>query len=285
MTRPMRYCSEALEGILDQEREAVGMRLVAPVLSGRKVRIRINRLLLECLLDADFSGWGLFEISGRGKARLLREAEIWEKEAYLKVFSLFSLVLFHRDGQGIWWGRDFRRGKFVPLFLVEGHLIFDTVLASFDGANYWYVSLDSRGDLKKAEALRIALESRVQPQQLRGFLQQRNLALTRRERDLYEMTVALKQGEEERHKDIHTRSIEKALRIGDAELLGCAEVDNGYRVQWRKGGMILTSVVDRNLSVITAGVCLSGKEKQQDLTSLASLMAERGDRWIGYGGA
>jgi hypothetical protein len=259
--------ADVLEKILSREKSAIGQQFIAPVAGGHRVRIHLGGFLWECLLDREFSGWGVFEMAGQGRAKLLREAEVYEKERYLEAFPRVSLVLFFRDSRGIWWARDSRRGRFVEVLLVEGHLIFDSVTAVFDGTSYWFADLDNRIDPRKSRALRDALEATMAPEILRIA------DLTAADRELYEMALVIQREMEEQHKDVFIRKIEKALRTGDGELLEAAEVNNGFRIRWKTmRGETFTSMVDRNLSVVSAGLCLSGGDKRQDLTTLASLL-------------
>jgi hypothetical protein len=258
---------EILERILAREKKVIGEQFIAPVAGGRRVRIQVRDFLWECLLDREFSGWGIFEMAEHGRAELIREAEVFEKERYLEGLPRVSLILFFRDSRGIWWARDVRRGRFVEVFLVEGALIFDSVSAAFDGSNYWSVDLDIAIDPRKSQALRNALDMMTEPESLRIS------SLASPDRELYEMALSIQRGLEEQDKDASLKRIEKALRTGDGDLLEAAEIQNGFRIKWKTcRGETFTSLVDRNLSVISAGRCLAGGDARQDLTTLASLL-------------
>jgi hypothetical protein len=256
-----------LEKIIGREKKLHGKSFVAPAQRGRTVRIRIGMFVWECRPDAEFSGWGVFEMCGPGQVRFLREAEPWEKSEYLESFEKHTLMLFYLDSRGIWWGRDFKGEKFVPVLLVEGHLQFDSIVAAFDGSSYWYDCADPRADAGHAQILRDSLKAEVPVKGLKNF------HFTLRETSLYEMALIIVKQMGHMQKDVFMREIEKALQMGNAQMLECAEVDNGYRVTWRRESQTLTSLVDRNLSVISAGTCLSGQDALQDLTSLSSLIS------------
>lgn len=259
-------CS-SLERIISREKKVQGQSLVAPALRGRKVRIRVGMYVWECRPDVEFSGWGVFQMCGPGRVKFLREAEPWEKSEYLEIFERHTLMLFYLDSQGIWWARDLKREKFVPVMLVEGHLQFDSIVAAFDGSCYWYACADPGADARKARTLRDSLAAEAPLGTLKPF------HLTLREASLYEMSLTIVKQMGHMQKDALMRKIEQALRMGNAHLLECAEVENGYRVTWRRESHTLTSLVDRNLSVISAGTCLSGQDRIQDLTSLSSLIS------------
>jgi hypothetical protein len=262
-------CSETLESILRGEKETVGQFVLAPVASGKKVRIQLDGILYECLLEKEFNGWGIFKLQGNGKAELVREAEMWEKERYAEKFPCSSLVLFYRDTGGLWWARDMKRDIFVAVYLVEGMQQFDVIIAVFDGSHSWFVSYDSRFDGRRAQSFRAAIEGQVGM----GGLNVDNL--TEKERELYRMALAVKEGLKAKDREAFARDVEEALKKGSGRIVECIEVGStGYRVTWNSGYRgTLTTIVDKNMSVLSAGLCLSGGDRLQDLASLASLLS------------
>lgn len=255
-----------LQNIIRREQEIIGKEFLAPVLRGGKVKVKVGNIIWECPLESDFSGWGVFRIQKNRTALFVREAEFWEKEMYLRQFPKLSLVLFFLDPSGIWWARDLKRQNYVIVYLVEGLLPFDGISAAFDRANYWYIGEDPKTDPRKSEALRNALENDIEP----GNLKIPGLKI--REHELYEAAFNFKQKNIEFQKSGKARKIEKALKLGNAELLDWVELPDGYRVRWKKGHTTLTSVINSKMSVVSAGLCLAGRDHEQDLTSLASLI-------------
>ena len=259
---------DTLEKIVAEERAAEGETVLAPVAGGRKVYISIQSRFYECLLEKEFTGWGIFRLMGKGRVRLERDAEAWEIEKYAQAFSLWHLVLFHRDRDSIWWARDIKRDRFVPVHLVEGLQQFDSLRACHDGSRYWFINSSPSTDMRRARTLRSALSNETAPE----HLPLRNLTL--KEQELYAMALILKKGFTERNKDSFVRSVEKALHTGMGTLIECTEQNNQFNIRWRSGdGRSLSTMVDKNLSVISAGLCLSGGDRLQDLTSLASLVS------------
>jgi len=263
---------DVLEKMLRREKDAIGETVIAPVMRKRKVMIRALEQIYECHLDSEFSGWGIFEMHDRGKARLVREAEIWEKERYAGAFPAHNPVLFFRDSAGIWWARDSIRKAFVKVYLVEGEQQFDTVRASFDGTDHWYISPCSGSDARKAQKMREALSDCIPVESLHLFVS----GVSRQEFELYSLALRVQKSISELDADAAVKRIERALKLGCAEMIGATEQGDGYLVQWKRGSETHRSYIDRDMNVISAGFCLSGGDRQQDITTLASLIKQRG---------
>jgi len=263
---------DVLEKILMREKEALGVTVIAPVIRRKKVGIRVREQVYECHLDSEFSGWGIFEMHDRGKARLVREAEIWEKERYAEAFPARSLVLFFRDSAGIWWARDVSRHVFVKVHLVEGEQQFDTIHASFDGTRFWYLSPGYGSDARRPQKMREALIDGISPENLHRTVP----SLTSWEYDLYSLALKVQKSIRELDGDAAVKRIKRALQLGCAEMLEATEQGGGFLVNWKRGSEDHRSYVDHDMNVISAGFCLAGGDKLQDLTSLASLIKQRG---------
>jgi hypothetical protein len=70
-------------------------------------------------------------------------------------------------------------------------------------------------------------------------------------------------------------NVRRAVERAGGELLEAQANQQGWRVTWRRAGETHTSQVDPRLNVLSAGFCLSGQDRIQDLTSLVSLIHER----------
>ena len=67
-------------------------------------------------------------------------------------------------------------------------------------------------------------------------------------------------------------AVRRAVERGGGVLLSAAGDANGWTVSWARGGVDYQSRVDRHLNVVSAGFCLSGGDRAQDLTTLVSLV-------------
>ena len=67
-------------------------------------------------------------------------------------------------------------------------------------------------------------------------------------------------------------NIQEAVERGGGQFLGAVATQHGWSVSWRRKDVSYISQVDQKLNLLTAGFCLSGQDRMQDLTSLVSLV-------------
>lgn len=258
---------EALQNKLKEEERAMHREFVAPAVPGCKIRVRIGRMTMDCpQVFENFSGWGVFRILSAYRAALAREAEAWEKEEYTRDLPRRSLRLLHKAPNGAWWALDVEKNALCALNLAEGLLPFDRSTAAFDGSNWWHVAPDLSGSPQTARLMRRSLEAGESPESLAiPGLKPHDLLI-------YSRVFALGSSQ---GSAVSQEKIREALKLGNARMLKLEKSGENFMVTWQKGQTVLSSLVDKRLSVITAGRCLSGLDAQHDITSLASLMPDR----------
>ena len=197
----------------------------------------------------------------------------------------------------------------LPVYLCDptgGAERFERALARVDGGTLWFDGPDPLADPTHAEWLRDAAARPDQPGEAgaerfpRGFAASERLAL------LYWRLRALDPAQAagrwprpgaagDRRRDGRGREAElrqlaergrlehrlrRALAKADATLHGFGEVPDprgspGYVVEWSARGRTrrYRSFLDAGLTVVSSGICLSGRDRDFDLTSLVSVMA------------
>ncbi|MCK6681608.1 MAG: hypothetical protein L6R30_04210 [Thermoanaerobaculia bacterium] len=266
---------EVLRKLEKAEQDFAGRLVVAPVVSTRRIAVRISgiwcRLLVEGLPDG-FRGYGVFESLSVSAARFLREASLAERHRLLDALPAVRLLALP-DEAG--WPANsgdtrFRFPSPVPLLLADSApALFETVVARFDGRVSYFDRLDPAKDPSLAAFLREQLlaPDPVAPEALR------KKGLTREERAAY---GELRQRRLESERSEPEKRLRRALGHGGAELLDYSEATPGfYTVRFRLSGSEHVSAVRvSDLTLVSAGICLAGEETKFDLASLASVLRE-----------
>ena len=299
---PRKSISDALGRLAAAEDRFLRQEFLAPVLRGGGVQVRIAGVRCQLRVEpADFEGWGVFRPLSHTVAQMAREARMAERRQYLAMFPAASLVLCRREG---WqWlavpaGGDvrFRIDGAVPVRLVADDMadLFDTVRARFDGAQFWFEETDARADPGAAAYLRQALMADPDQDPARldrpGLTPGQRAAFAengRRRRELEQARraaeAASRRREAERLAAEARRTgqgrVREALMHAGAELRDFAERGGVYRVTYEVDGRRHTSLVTPgDLTVQTAGICLSGEDRKFDLHSLVGVLREAGER-------
>lgn len=202
----------------------------------------------------------------------------------------------------------------LPVFLCDptnGADRFERIIVRVDGNILWFDGPDALADPTHAEWLRDATAKEEEPERhLPGLTGSERLALLYWQ--IRELEAALEkerrqQAEAERKRQIkerqrdHQKQIEwlreqkkrrtleerlhHALSKADAILHSYSEITNTdgsishIVVEWSEQGQRrrYRSTIDPNLSVVSSGICLSGRDRDFDLTSLVNVMT--GSPW------
>lgn len=277
--------NEALARLAREETAFLHAALLAPVVRGRGVAVRIAgvRCTLRVVPPA-FHGWGVFQPVSHAVATLVRQATAGERRQYLDLFPQLRLVVCGRDGNrplAVPAGAADARFEIagpVEVQLAPEFDLFDTLLVRFDGARFWFDELESRSDPAVAAYLRKVLADMLDP----GKLSRQGL--TEGQRHAYaaafQQRIAAVRADEREDAGLRLKA---ALSHAGAGLHDFTELSQAYRVSFVLDGRRHTSVVRKHdLSVVTAGICLSGQDRKFDLSSLVGVLREHGSggRWM-----
>jgi hypothetical protein len=273
--------NEALARLAREETAFLHAEFLAPVVRGRGVAVRIAGVLCTLhVIPPAFHGWGVFQPVSHAVATLVREASAGERRQYLALFPGLRLVVCGRDGNrplAVPAGAADARFEIagpVEIQLAAEFDLFDTLLVRFDGARFWFDELESRSDPAAAAYLRKSLADMLDPDKLARH------GLTEGQRRAYtaafgQRTAPIRADERE---DAGLR-LKAALSHAGAGLHDFTESGQAYRVSFMLDGRRHTSVVRKHdLSVVTAGVCLSGQDRKFDLSSLVGVLREGATR-------
>ena len=280
-----------------------GQRILAPVIAGQSVSVRIAGV--ACRLKIEFEekvaprGFGVLEAQSSESAKWLRPATKSEREKYLSLLPRVRLIALER-GKGGWVafpaqegnGRVSLSGPVWMREVEEGVQAFDTILARFDGTNFWFEQIDARRSPSIAAFLRENLANEIAPERLH------KTGLSTQERAAYALTLfgpppeveieslpdfgrAIEPTAEENYSRFDSRGngiearLARSVAHGGARLVSFVERGSVVSVTYGFGDRTHTSTVRAgDLSVQTSGICLSGRDGDFDLTSLVGVMQE-----------
>jgi hypothetical protein len=149
---------------------------------------------------------------------------------------------------------------------------FETVIARFDGTSFWYERRDPARNPAIAEYLRGQLAQRgangLPPEA--GELHKRGLS-----REECEAYTLVRRDLAETLRDPAERRLDEALAHAGAALTSYNARDGLYTVRYRVDGREHVSTVNQHdLTVTSAGICLSGQDRRFDLASLVGVLQE-----------
>ena len=267
-----------LSKLTTEEQNFLNTRFLSPVIAKQSIQVRINNIILKLYTRPnDYTGWGIFKPLNFKTARFLTKPSRLDIYKYLQLFPTVRFILCHQ--QGVWYGiqanpdnRFTFKGQ-VPIYLTEEVQQFQTIIASFDGSQCWFDSVDM-SRLRVANDLRHSLSKLQKPEDLKIS------NLSKYELFAYNNTYMYELKRRELSK---TDLMKQALERGGARYLSHIERQNTYTVEFNVDGQNHRSVVNKNtLQVQSAGICLSGGDANFDLQSLVGVIKEGEDRRLIY---
>src|SRR6516165_1411317 len=168
-----REVTDALSRLAAAEEQFLACEFLAPVISGGTVQVRIAGVICTLRIQpADFEGWGVFRPTSHSEAKLVRQANLAERQRYLELFPLVRLILAGRQEEQ-WLALPAHRADsrfqidgLIPVRLVEEAQLFEVIETRFDGSQFWYAAPDQRWDPAMASYLRQELGRLTQPEKL-----------------------------------------------------------------------------------------------------------------------
>ncbi|MEG4572312.1 hypothetical protein QUA56_06390 [Microcoleus sp. N3A4] len=262
-----------------QEGQLLDTQFLAPCVRGGRVRTRIGGMTyLFQPQPQNFEGWAIFEPVNENVAAVIEEP-IWPQVAeYLQLLMPIRLHLACVLQGQTWLAYPVNESdakqrtgaaKPVPVHLVTKGSQFEQSVARWDGDCFWFEEIDRRANPLHSEKLRIALKELILPQDVRFK------GMTPEMRTVYELV-----SRNIKYFDPNVQAeqrLQRALKMGGGELRDFCDRQNYWLVEWTsESGEHHTSAIAKNdLTVMSAGICLSGLDKDFDLQSLVGVVEDR----------
>lgn len=266
-----------------QEAELLNQQFLAPCVRNGHIRTKLSNLVYTFRpIPHDFQGWGIFQPVDRTHARVNRMADLPQIEAYLHPLPTLRLILV-RLLQGQTWlafplnvsdmTQRWGWAKPVPIHLVTEGSAFDVVFARPNTQTWWFDTLDRRADPQPSEFLRQAFQQHTPPEQLRfkGLTPEMRMAYELATQPLGEFSQA----------ERDQRRLAKALKVGGGNLQHFSNQEEYWRVEWTtaEGQPQISAIAKSDLTVLSSGICLSGRDRDFDLESLVGVIEQEEEDW------
>jgi len=256
-------------------------QFIAPRPQNARVRVRSRGLVYTFIPQPeDFEGWGIFQPISDREAKLIEEADFFQISEYLEALPQLRVWLADRLSGKTWLAyptnesdaqQRFSVAKPVIVRLVTEADRFDTAIIRYDGCSWWFHEVDRRADPEASEQLQAAFTNIVDPQELRfkGMTPEMKIA--------YELgiqrTLAYREKMQQQRDE---RRLKTALERGGGQLQGVRDRDGYWLVEWTtaSGDRHTSAISKDDLTVNSAGICLSGRDRDFDLQSLVGVVED-----------
>ena len=276
-----------LNQIASAEAQLQATQFLAPCIKGGRVRTRVAGMLYTFTFKPrQFEGWGIFQPVNAQTATLLEEADLSQITAYLQQFPTIRLRLAYRLQHQSWLAypgneadmrQRFKAVKPVVVHLVTEGAAFEKILARWNGNSCWFEEVvreafpkgNRRADPAIAETLQSNLRQLIPVEELqfKGMIPEM--------RSLYKLAAQQIEGFAQPQRD--EKRLRQALKLGGGELRQFQDRGDYWTVDWTTSdGVRHTSAIAKDdLTVVSSGICLSGRDRGFDLQSLVGVMEHR----------
>ena len=273
--------SKLIDLLASQEKLLGEVEFIAPCLGGGAIRTSVDNIIYTLKVKPEnFSGWGIFQAVNNQEAELIDRASLPQISAYLNLFPALRLRLAYPLKEKTWLAypinisdmkQRFPEVKPLAVHLVEDATAFEVIIARNNGS-WWFEDVDRQADPKIAVSLNRELQQETTPESI-AFS-----GMTPEMQTVY--SLAWQQTETYRKKQQIKRAdakLKNALKQSDGRLETYRDRGEYWQVEWYSAsGEFHSSAIDkRDLTVISSGICLSGRDRDFDLQSLVGVMDNR----------
>ena len=276
-----------LSQLAAEEGQLLDTQFLAPCVRGGRVRIRVSSMVYTFQPQPrNFEGWAIFKPINEKIAAVIEEPSLPQVTEYLQLLVPIRLHLACVLQGQTWLAYPVNESdakqrtgfaKPVPVHLVTEGSQFEQIVARWDGHCLWFEEIDRRADPLPSEELKAALKKLILPQEVRFK------GMTPSMLAVYELVSRNIKGFDPKVRD--GQRLQRALNMGGGELRDfcvkrsypAGNRENYWLVEWTSGsGEHHTSAIAKtDLTVMSAGICLSGLDKDFDLHSLVGVVENR----------
>jgi len=266
----------------EKEEKINDLIFISPIFNSKTVIAYINQIICTFKINKVSPGWYQFQPINFKKAKVVGPAGMEERENYLKHLPKIRMTLVFRKDNKFFALPDkinsinINNNDLLPVLLFDDSVnIFDKIIARYDGAHFWFESVDYNNDPMKAEYLRESIVKEIIPEKLKFP----NLLLEEKKAYAIKYTFSRKYQKEKKERNL-IRDVEHA----GGKYLRYEEKNNFFSVTYEVDGEVYTSHISKesNHMVISAGICLNGHDKNFDLKSIITVIKEAQEKDLIY---
>lgn len=267
-----------LNKLASKEKHFLSKEIFAPyVKGGNKLRVRIDGIVYQLSVpEFKKDGFGVFRAVNPNKVKFVRDAEAFEIDQYLQLLPKTEAILVFNLGRWLAmpsnesdFQRRFGKTGLFSVLAADNVEMLDSVCVRYDGLCFWFDGVKASNNVDKKELLRQRIVKNNY-----SLTKELEAGLSPEEINSFNLTCKF-------HKEASMSDLEKRLnsefKLYDATMERFIERGSNVEVQWRdnKSRKAITSVLNKDdLSVVTAGICLSGDDKKFDLQTMVSVFRE-----------
>jgi hypothetical protein len=271
-----------LNELANQEKQLPQTQFIAPCTDGGKVRTKMSGMIYTFIpKPRNFAGWGIFQPVDMQTAEVIDEASLPQIGEYLKHLKPLKLRLAHVLQGQTWLAYPVNEAdmqqrygmcKPVPVHLVSDGTRFDVIIGRTDSATWWFDECDRRSDPFVVQELQANIKKAILPKQLHFK------GITPEMRTVYDLVAQKAKEFDGLHQQKRDeKRLRDALTLGGGELREFRDRKDHWVIEWITGdGELHNSAISKSdLTVISAGICLSGEDEKFDLQSLVTVVEQR----------
>lgn len=286
-----------LEQVALEEKSRLQEPFLAPCVKGSQVRMSVAGLFHSFQpKPRGFEGWGVFFPENHRTAKLVEEASLPQVASYLRNLPQAPFWLVKPLRGKTWLALPANRADVrqrtgyegpVAIRLVENVSILDRVVARWDGASWWFEEEDRRADPIQSMRMRESLEQGERsPTVSKGLTPESKEAFAMARAPLLELFLDhpslehLLHGNarhqlaaEHRQRNVR-QTLRAALEQAGGSLHNFQDRGDFWWVEWNApmGGRHHSAIAKNDLTVLSAGICLSGLDQHFDLQALVGVV-------------
>ncbi|MDJ1183534.1 hypothetical protein [Roseofilum casamattae] len=271
--------NELLGKIAAKEDELQQQEFLAPCVRGGKVRTAIASITYNFIPQPNnFEGWGIFQAIDRKTAEVIDEATLPQIASYLQLLKPLRFWLAY-PLQGKTWlaypannsdaKQRYVQAKPTAIHLVEEATTFETIIARTDGSSWWFEDRDRRADPQIANTLKQNINDLTEPKKIQFP------GMTPEAKIVYQLVAGQTEGFD--REKVDRRRLDRALAQGGGNLQEFRDRGNYWQVEWMTsdGENHVSAISKADLTVMSSGICLSGRDRDFDLQSLVGVIEDR----------